>query len=674
MAVTQYIGARYVPIFAEPAEWDNAREYEPLTIVVYQGNSYTSAQAVPVGIDITNESFWKLTGNYNAQVEQYRREVADFSDRIDAADEKATEAGEAAQAVAGDLATEVQDRADADAALKSELEDELAAEVQNRTAADAALKSELEQTIADDVASINQTIQANVEALEAADAELDARLSSVETSLYHRPETYGAVGDGDTDDTDAIQAAIDAAVADPIRNVVLFSANNYRTTRSLEINGRVMFVSIAEQVQFPRILADFDDGYLLHVNAAGFAMQNIILRASTGHEQKVGGILYDTPRDIDSIINKCKFMMLSNGLEASGRSLVVKNMHFSNCHNGAILHEHPTNPDDSTRSYIFTDNRFHSYGVGTSSNDGHGIVFDFGQAYYQNSVYIANNYIDRGSSSGAFIYGDIVTGYISNNEFSITGDRFVELHSGAEKKYFPGELLAISNNQLTFRDTADVQSAIKITGESGSKAYRVAVTNNVFSNVDGAFVEFEYADQLVVSDNTVMLSAHNISYLVKASNCADLIVSGNKMNPNNTSGRELDYLVNATSCSRMKIYGNDIKFKNACNAQYFPYNNGAWQTFKGMALAAGDFIEDFNVANANEILARVSGTQNIVFYRRSSGDFISAPVFQSPTLATAGKLNLSNNRLTVVELYTFNPSTGEKIATDRTLSDILDVR
>lgn len=74
--VTQYIGARYVPLFADPIEWDSTRAYEPLTIVLYQGNSFTTRQYTPAGIDINNEVFWAKTGNYNAQVEQYRQEVS----------------------------------------------------------------------------------------------------------------------------------------------------------------------------------------------------------------------------------------------------------------------------------------------------------------------------------------------------------------------------------------------------------------------------------------------------------------------------------------------------------------------------------------------------------------------------------------------------------------------
>lgn len=79
MSTRQYIGARYVPkIFNNPngsAEWIKETSYEALTIVTYLGNSYTSKKPVPVNTDITNSEYWVITGNYNAQVEEYRKEV-----------------------------------------------------------------------------------------------------------------------------------------------------------------------------------------------------------------------------------------------------------------------------------------------------------------------------------------------------------------------------------------------------------------------------------------------------------------------------------------------------------------------------------------------------------------------------------------------------------------------
>lgn len=88
MSVREYIGARYVPIFGRKDEtsidWDDTKPYEPLTIVLHEGNSYTSRQYVPAGIPITNQTYWALTGNYNAQVEAYRAEVQGFADDIQA--------------------------------------------------------------------------------------------------------------------------------------------------------------------------------------------------------------------------------------------------------------------------------------------------------------------------------------------------------------------------------------------------------------------------------------------------------------------------------------------------------------------------------------------------------------------------------------------------------------
>lgn len=72
-AYNTYIGARYVPIF--DGQWVNTKAYEPLTVVVNQGNSYTSRQYVPIGVDISNNEFWALTGNYNGQIASLENEI-----------------------------------------------------------------------------------------------------------------------------------------------------------------------------------------------------------------------------------------------------------------------------------------------------------------------------------------------------------------------------------------------------------------------------------------------------------------------------------------------------------------------------------------------------------------------------------------------------------------------
>lgn len=69
----QYVGARYVPKIM--GEWDKNISYEALSIVTYKGNSFTSKIPVPAKVDIGDETYWINTGNYNAQVEEYKRET-----------------------------------------------------------------------------------------------------------------------------------------------------------------------------------------------------------------------------------------------------------------------------------------------------------------------------------------------------------------------------------------------------------------------------------------------------------------------------------------------------------------------------------------------------------------------------------------------------------------------
>ena len=75
-----YVGHRYVPKIM--GDWDNTQIYEPLSIVQFEGNSFTSRQYVPSGIEITNEEYWASTGNYNAQIEQYRQEFRNLENDV----------------------------------------------------------------------------------------------------------------------------------------------------------------------------------------------------------------------------------------------------------------------------------------------------------------------------------------------------------------------------------------------------------------------------------------------------------------------------------------------------------------------------------------------------------------------------------------------------------------
>lgn len=77
-----YKGARYLTKFADPIEWNNETTYEYLTVVQHEGDSYVSKQNVPVGVDISDTEYWLHWADYNAQIEQYRKEVKELADKV----------------------------------------------------------------------------------------------------------------------------------------------------------------------------------------------------------------------------------------------------------------------------------------------------------------------------------------------------------------------------------------------------------------------------------------------------------------------------------------------------------------------------------------------------------------------------------------------------------------
>lgn len=182
---SQYVGARYVPKFADPIEWDTERGYESLTIVTYKGESYTSKCPVPPGIDIKNERYWALTGAYNAQVEEYKNQVKDLSEQVTgfASDnkefrEKITQYDKDNAEMKNSVASTVA-RVDA-----------LAERVDNADAAISDLQAGQAQTVKDIAAleakdaDLQRQISSNdtdISAIQAKDREQDARLSAIET-------------------------------------------------------------------------------------------------------------------------------------------------------------------------------------------------------------------------------------------------------------------------------------------------------------------------------------------------------------------------------------------------------------------------------------------------------------------------------------------------------------
>ena len=170
--VRQYVGARYVPKFADPIAWASGTSYEAMTIVTYNNSSYTSKMPVPatVGNPADNPDYWALTGNYNAQVEQYRQETETVSNNLTT---EITNLKNADTTLQGQITTEITTRKNADTTLQGQI----TTEITNRKNADATLQNNINAE-ASARQSADNTLQGNINSEAVTRASADSNLQS----------------------------------------------------------------------------------------------------------------------------------------------------------------------------------------------------------------------------------------------------------------------------------------------------------------------------------------------------------------------------------------------------------------------------------------------------------------------------------------------------------------
>ena len=569
MTVTQYIGARYVPLFADPADWDNTRTYEPLTIVMHDGNSFTSKQFVPKGIDIDNDEFWAETGNYNAQVEAYRQETLQIRNMYNGIEE---------------------------------------------------FKELFEKAFA------------------------------------YMPENYGAVADGITDDSAAIQAAIDAACADDLNNKVFFSQEKYLIKTTLNIPSRVLLYGDAVQEFTPCIYADFE-GTMFNCMSAGVCFSNLCFRPTTDYQNLVDCVrIIPGGNDIDCWLRFCKFFYMHTAFESWGRSVVAENNNFSNSTYSMLFHN-IEGESDSTRSYVITGNRFHSWGRGIEENNGNGIVFDFTESHTINEVFISNNYIDRSLSTGAFITGSWVTGFITGNQYNLNSMSFIRMNGSTHSPH-ASQLLIISENEISMRSSQDVKDAIVM-----ESCVNTVINDNYFTNIVNYPLVLKNCTRVNFVNNLVNVSSdpatEALVYLENTNRCC---INYNSMIQATSDARYLKYIatgVNQTTSSN-RLKGNQVMAEKTANIP-FSCNYNTQDASKEFTLETSVTTGNstpFYQYQPNCILIRLPGTRLVPFYRvGGDGKYVASPVYDSLTLAFTGQINIANNELTNTHIFSFNPTT-----------------
>jgi hypothetical protein len=196
-----YIGARYVPIFADPVEWDDAREYEPLTIVIHDGSCYTSKCYVPKGAQLPpypegQTKYWVKTSDYNYQfadlkktvldlsrlVEQFQKDNKAFTDLINGWNEKVQQWETDITAWGERLDTVESNITDLTASLNAEIDRAKAAEQAN-AAAIAQETADRKQAISELDAAYKAADAAEAQTREETDTALNNRITANKTDI-----------------------------------------------------------------------------------------------------------------------------------------------------------------------------------------------------------------------------------------------------------------------------------------------------------------------------------------------------------------------------------------------------------------------------------------------------------------------------------------------------------
>ena len=281
--------------YADPIQWRITGQYEQATVVIdaETGIAYISVQPVPAGVAITNTDYW-------TPVFDLQQILGDINERI------ATETGE---------------RTAADDALEDLINANTTAISAETTAREAAITAE---TAAREAADTNLTNAVGT---------LNTRIDSVVNNNIINVKNYGAVGDGTTDDTAAIQAAVNAAGT---YGQTFIPAGHYKTTTTITMPAGGRLTGAGEYIT------------ILEASTSG---QNVI--TSTEEKIEISELsIYGNGYARDGIHNTGAWLNVHNvWIQSCSNAAIyleqdnhlLSNIHTRDSKYGILLHDHCVN-------------------------------------------------------------------------------------------------------------------------------------------------------------------------------------------------------------------------------------------------------------------------------------------------------------------------------------------
>lgn len=199
---------------------------------------------------------------------------------------------------------------------------------------------------------------------------------------------YGALGNGTTDDTVAIQAALNVATAlGTTGKVVYFPAGIYKVTASLNIPGETLLLGAGKTASYIRYTPVTNGVKILFANDVARVHLRDLAVQSNGHNQ----ICVEFYRNVEFTVINCAFTSLAAGsgigvrirMLVNGYTGVFTGCSFENQHDGAWIGLTADGVDGVTDGVAFLSCKF--------TSNVNGILLDRGRGTYCASCRFENN-------------------------------------------------------------------------------------------------------------------------------------------------------------------------------------------------------------------------------------------------------------------------------------------
>lgn len=366
---------------------------------------------------------------------------------------------------------------------------------------------------------------------------------------YVTPQMFGAIGDGTTDDTEALQDAIDYVGNHPYLALYV-PYGNYYITESLIVDfNEFSMIGLPRTEYHGRILVPNENFTAIQVKGYGAVFENIEIRCKTIFNATSGiplanGISFyrdddptpDNNANIDCDVTSCQFFGLNVGIIGSGRNFDITECDFLLCNRGIEI---TYNSNQEMRDINIFHCRFHSIGENKSyTTDTCCIKMpDTANQNKQLIHQISSNFADycstfiKGSAYGLVVTNNIIW-EAHNTQFDLIGN---SASTGGQ------QVIQICNNSIRGIRVTDVtdrhvmETIIKavnvfqmnISGNTFMNCYKEAINLNVCRNVG---ILNNYFESCPMNPEYMGLNTPTYNYmeLVGGSN---ININGNISNP-----------------------------------------------------------------------------------------------------------------------------------------------